>query len=129
MIKHKHKHNFGALEQAIMDVVWSRDGVTVREVVDGLKHRPVAYTTVMTVMNRLTKQHILRRQPNGNGAFRYQARLTRQAFATQASRAAINELVHQYGAVAMAQFIDRLDRVPADKLSALRRQVKRDNTR
>lgn len=112
-----------------MDVVWRQGGVTVRDVVDGLKHRPVAYTTVMTVMNRLTKQRVLQRQPNGNGAFRYQARLSHQAFATEASRVAIDELVHNYGAVAMAQFIDRLDRVPAEKLSALRRQVKRDSAR
>ena len=123
----KHKYNFGDLEQAIMNVIWRRDAVTVRDVVDELQHRPVAYTTVMTVMNRLAKHRVLKRQPNGNGAFRYQSRLTRQAFAAEATRVAIDDLVHRYGAVAMAQFINRLDRVPPEKLSALRRQVKRDH--
>jgi predicted transcriptional regulator len=49
-----------------MDTVWaSADPVCVREVLDALNARrsePLAYTTVMTVMNRLTaKRKFLRR--------------------------------------------------------------------
>jgi predicted transcriptional regulator len=44
----------GDLERAVMDVAWSRPHVTVREVVSLLPAgRKPAYTTVMTVMNRL----------------------------------------------------------------------------
>lgn len=122
----KQKYSFGELEQAIMDVAWRRTSITVREAVDALPARHVAYTTVMTVMNRLAVQRVLQRQPNGNGAYRYQPRLTREEFYAAASRAGIDDLLRRYGAVAMAQFVDRLDRVPSDKLQALRRKLRRD---
>ena len=47
-----------------MHVVWEGDGVTVREVHTALaRRRPVAYTTVMTLMRILeSKGHLVRRQ-------------------------------------------------------------------
>jgi predicted transcriptional regulator len=46
---------FGQLERAVMDVIWSADRPQkVREVRERLCYaRPVAYTTVMTVMDIL----------------------------------------------------------------------------
>jgi BlaI family transcriptional regulator, penicillinase repressor len=51
-------------ELAIMQVVWDRGNVTVRDVHEALNvDRKVAYTTVMTLMNILaTKGHLTRRQ-------------------------------------------------------------------
>jgi predicted transcriptional regulator len=50
-------------ELAIMRIVWERGSATVRDVYEGLlKHRKIAYTTVMTMMGileqkgRLTKE-------------------------------------------------------------------------
>lgn len=124
----KQKYILGELEEAIMQVVWDHASLTVREVVSALRHRQVAYTTVMTVMNRLVAQRILVRKPGEGGAYTYSSRLTRQAFGAEASRAAIDELIRRYGAVAMAQFIDRLDQVPADKLAQLRRRLHDSDT-
>ncbi|HXW45028.1 MAG TPA: BlaI/MecI/CopY family transcriptional regulator [Streptosporangiaceae bacterium] len=63
---------FGQLESAIMDVVWSQDQpLLVREVRDRLHYaRPVAYTTVMTVMTILHGKGVLRREKQGR-AWRY----------------------------------------------------------
>ncbi len=51
-------------ELAIMQVVWDRGQVTVRDVHEALsRDRKVAYTTIMTLMNILaTKGHLARRQ-------------------------------------------------------------------
>jgi len=51
-------------ELAIMNVVWERNGATVREVHTALSaERPVAYTTVMTLMRILeTKGYLARRE-------------------------------------------------------------------
>lgn len=125
----KHKYLFGDLEQAIMDVIWRQSPMTVRDVVDALRSRHVAYTTVMTVMNRLASHRVLTRQEGANGAYVYHPRLTRDAWCAEASKIAINDIVRRYGAVAMAQFMDRLDRVPSDKLAELRRQLRRDGQR
>jgi predicted transcriptional regulator len=63
---------FGELETAIMDVVWAGDrAYLVREVRERLSYnRPVAYTTVMTVMNILHGKGVLCREKHGR-AWRY----------------------------------------------------------
>jgi len=55
-----------------MHVVWELDGGTVREVHQLLnQQRPLAYTTVMTMMNILEEKGHLTRRKEGR-AFRYQ---------------------------------------------------------
>jgi predicted transcriptional regulator len=64
---------FGQLESAIMEVIWSQDRpYLVREVRERLTYgRPVAYTTVMTVMTILHGKGVLRARstagPGGTG--------------------------------------------------------------
>ena len=54
-----------------MKVVWRRESATVREVYETLRERrPVAYTTVMTMMNTLEAKGYLRKAPEGR-AYRY----------------------------------------------------------
>ncbi len=63
---------FGELEGAIMDVMWAADRpYVVREVRERMRYdRPVAYTTVMTVMGILHRKGVLRREKYGR-AWRY----------------------------------------------------------
>ena len=65
MAKAKH----GALEKDILAVLWGRGHSTVREVLDHLAGEH-AYTTVMTVLDRLHKKGVLSRQKDGQ-AWRY----------------------------------------------------------
>src|SRR5205823_4626911 len=69
------------LERAIMEVVWSAGRpVTGRQVVDELAQaRPVAYTTVLTVMDRLVGKGMLVRQRTGK-ANSYQPGQSRSAY-------------------------------------------------
>jgi predicted transcriptional regulator len=60
-----------AQELAIMKVVWRRDTATVRDVYEALRTtRPVAYTTVMTMMNILETKGYLKKEKQDR-AFRY----------------------------------------------------------
>jgi predicted transcriptional regulator len=61
----------GAQELAIMKVVWRRGDVSVREVYETLRERrPVAYTTVMTMMNTVEAKGYLKKTLDGR-AYRY----------------------------------------------------------
>jgi predicted transcriptional regulator len=61
----------GAQELAMMKVVWRLKDVSVREVYETLRERrPVAYTTVMTMMNTLEGKGYLKKELDGR-AFRY----------------------------------------------------------
>src|SRR5206468_1025725 len=59
----------GNLEREVMDAVWQNGGTTVREVRSMLA-RPVAYTTVMTTLDRLFKKGFVARTRAGR-AFVY----------------------------------------------------------
>ncbi len=57
----------GELERAVMERVWAwQRPVSVRDVVDDLvRDRDIAYTTVMTIMERLHRKCFLRRERVG----------------------------------------------------------------
>jgi predicted transcriptional regulator len=65
----------GPLEVAVMEIVWEHGESVVRDVVDRLG-RPLAYTTVMTTLDRLYKKGLLERRKIER-AFLYSARLSR----------------------------------------------------
>jgi predicted transcriptional regulator len=74
---------FGSLERAVMEVLWARDApATVRDVVAALPNRDLAYTTVMTVLDRLRKKGVVRREPAGR-AWRYRAAASKDEYVTQ----------------------------------------------
>lgn len=117
---------FGQLEQAIMKAIWDRPAMTVREVLEALpSQRRVAYTTVMTVMNRLVAQRILRRTLGRGGAFTYTAVKCRADYLAQATHASIDQMVRQYGDAALVQFMAALDDIPAEKLAKLKKLSKK----
>lgn len=64
----------GPLERRMLEEVWSRKSLTVRELLADGKI-DLAYTTVMTTLDRLFKKGLLDRSEEGR-AFRYSARCT-----------------------------------------------------
>ena len=67
----------GKLEQRVMDILWDQGEATVREVLARM-HGELAYTTVMTVLDRLHgKGQVLRRKQGL--AWRYRAAAPRAA--------------------------------------------------
>lgn len=58
--------NLGELELEILDVLWDKNVVTVKDIHEELlRKRDIAYTTVMTVMSRLFEKGILKRSQAG----------------------------------------------------------------
>jgi predicted transcriptional regulator len=66
----------GTLERPVMEIVWGAEEVTVRDV-QGKLQRTVAYTTVMTTLDRLFKKGFVARTRSGR-AFVYRATGSRE---------------------------------------------------
>jgi predicted transcriptional regulator len=67
--------SFGHLESTVMEILWAQGESSVHDVIERLR-RPLAYTTVMTTLDRLFKKGFLnRRKPER--AFLYAPRLSR----------------------------------------------------
>ncbi|MFC4858063.1 BlaI/MecI/CopY family transcriptional regulator [Actinophytocola glycyrrhizae] len=75
--------SLGQLERAVMEVLWDREApAAVRDVADALAAREPAYTTVMTVLDRLAKKGFVRRQRDGR-AWRYEPENSREGYVAQ----------------------------------------------
>jgi len=82
----------GPLERQLLSVLWVRGSATVREILDAGEIK-LAYTTVMTTLDRLFKKQLLTRTAEGR-AFRYSPRYTPEEF----EKAAIGETIrHMLG--------------------------------
>ena len=79
--------SLGTREFEVMEYVWARGETTVREVHDLLEGR-VAYTTLMTTLDRLHKKGLLDRRKK-NRAYVYSPKLTRH----QISRGIARDLI------------------------------------
>jgi predicted transcriptional regulator len=89
---HVNQHlMLGPLEIQVMEVVWTFGESSVRDVVEKLESK-LAYTTVMTTLDRLYKKRLLERVAEGR-AFRYSPRHTREELKKAAAEETIRELL------------------------------------
>src|SRR6202035_200680 len=81
----------GPLEERLLETLWKRGSATVRELVEG-DCQDLAYTTVMTTLDRLFKKGLLTRAEEGR-AVRYAARLSREEMHREAAGHAFRQLL------------------------------------
>ena len=117
----------GFLEQNIMDILWKRKQGSVRDVFEELKNeKSIAYTTILTVMNRLAIKGCLKRKASGN-AFIYIPAQTQEKFLQSICKKFLTVLSKDFGKELVvrqfAESIESLDPKIARKLlkSAKRR--------
>jgi predicted transcriptional regulator len=89
LLRRSPSTQLGPLEQELLSALWMRGSATVREMLDagGIN---LAYTTVMTTLDRLYKKQLLNRSAEGR-AFRYSPRYTQE----ELEKAAVGETVRQ----------------------------------
>ena len=111
----------GELEKEVMDVVWkSSSPVTVREVLGKIgKKRKVAYTTVMTIMTRLTNKGLLIRKSDNSRAYAYQAVYSKEKFLTNVSKQIIKNFISIFGQAAVAHFVIEVKKLEPRKKQEL----------
>jgi predicted transcriptional regulator len=81
----------GPLEQRMLDALWARGSATVRELIEG-GCQDLAYTTVMTTVDRLFKKGFLTRSEEGR-AFRYVPQFSREELHREAAGHAFRQLL------------------------------------
>lgn len=109
--------DLGDLERAVMEVLWAAQApVSVRAVHDALEDRHLAYTTVMTVLDRLSKKGLTSRQRDGR-AWQYAAASTKEELTASALHQTLNSLDGTDRKAAMLHFLGAAD---ADDIEDLR---------
>lgn len=118
----------GELESAVMATVWRSDvPITVREVHGALaRERDLAYTTVMTVMERLWRKGLLRRAPSGR-AFEYTAQLSEPEYTAKLMHELLGRTNDRRGA--LAHFVRGMRKADEQELRRLAREASRRKRR
>lgn len=113
----------GALEQQVMDVLWDHGPLAVRAVAQRLRGSPpLAYTTVMTTLDRLHKKGLLLRSKDGL-AFVYRPALSREDHKRGLIEQAVTEFLSSSSTPVLAAFVDAAARVDATHLDELERLI------
>jgi len=81
----------GPLEEHLLEALWERGPATVRDLLNGNGAcHDLAYTTVMTTLDRLFKKNLLSREVEGR-AFRYTPRFTREELHREVAGEAVRQ--------------------------------------
>ncbi len=114
---------FGPLESRVLDVLWSRAAAaSVRDLQPAFPG--VAYTTLMTTLDRLFRKGVLRRDKSGR-AFFYRPQFSRDELRTQLAGSAFATMLPGDGSPMrpiLSQFVDAVgdrDRALLDELEEL----------
>jgi predicted transcriptional regulator len=108
----------GRLESCVMEILWARGESNVRDVAEKLD-RPLAYTTVMTTLDRLYKKGLLERRKSER-AFIYSPRLSRPAWERQRAGELVAGLSGEF---LISCFLDNAGHDPS-VLDELEREIK-----
>jgi predicted transcriptional regulator len=116
--------SLGPLEERVLSLLWRCSGErSVREVQEELPG-DLAYTTVMTTLDRLYKKGLLLRRRDGP-AFRYATRQSREAYAAGILRGWLDRLLRSEPATPLlASFVDAVGEHDRDLLPQLERLVR-----
>ena len=119
----------GALEREVMAVVWKAGEINVRDACQQLECA-VAYTTVMTTMDRLFKKRLLARRKVGR-AFVYSATATRDEMEGAVATELVQSLLQRHAGEPLpllSSLVDAVsdrDRALLDELERLVREKRR----
>jgi predicted transcriptional regulator len=114
----------GPLEQQLLESLWRCKNATVRELLEDGK-LDLAYTTVMTTLDRLYKKDLLNRVAEGR-AFRYSPRHS----AEELQRAAAGDMIRQFlgsgsSALPLSYLVEAVSEHDAELLDELQQLVER----
>ena len=123
------ENSLGALERDVMAIAWERGEISVRDACAQLPPG-VAYTTVMTTMDRLFKKRLLARRKVGR-AFVYRATATRDELEGAVATELMQSLVHGHRGEplpllsSLVDAVSERDRALLDELERLIREKRR----
>ncbi len=112
----------GSLESDVIRTVWEKGEASVQDVKDALEpKRPLAYTTVMTVMSRLSEKGLLNRRKEGR-AYIYSPSSSQEKLAGSMLSSLVDRLYDGATDKAIAHLLEsdgQVDEAELDRLEEL----------
>ncbi len=113
----------GDIEKAVMDVIWNKDEATGREIFEEVgKEKNLAFTTVLTVMDRLMKKGLIKRMKHDK-LFVYTATMSRDDFVRHVSQEVLQGIFDISSGSVASSFVDILYKTNPEHLESLTRFI------
>ena len=116
---------FGHLEEEVMQILWSCVEANVRDVVQRLE-RQLAYTTVMTTLDRLYKKGLLARRKESR-AFVYSPRMTKSDWERERASGLVAQFLSgpdQGRELLLSSFLDAMGDLDEQLLEDLEKRIR-----
>ena len=119
-----HADWLGHLEVTVMEILWAHGESSVHDVLQRLG-RPLAYTTVMTTLDRLFKKGLLERRKSDR-AFLYSPRLSRSDWERNGARELVARLLSgsRPGTALISCLVDAVGQYDETLLDELERKIR-----
>jgi predicted transcriptional regulator len=118
--------SLGSLETRVMELLWARGESSVRDVFESIT-RPLAYTTVMTTLERLFKKGLLHRCKSGR-AFLYSPAMDREEWERRRAGGLVAAFLDGRNGsreLLVSSLLDAIGRHDAALLDELERKIRR----
>ncbi len=101
----------GELEAEIMEILWGKnEWRTGREIYENMKQkRTLAYTTVLTVIDRLVNKGLIIKKKNQENTYIYSPAMGKEEFKEEISRSVVKGLMEFAGKGTITAFVNILE--------------------
>lgn len=111
-----------------MNLVWRHGHCSVRDLVNDLNLiKPVAYTTVLTVIQRLHEKGLVAKRADQK-AFVYSARVSKETYSKTLAQSFLKKFIHSFGEIGIASFAHSIDSLSEDERQRLLDLLQHDKT-
>ncbi|MGB3692146.1 MAG: BlaI/MecI/CopY family transcriptional regulator [Spirulinaceae cyanobacterium] len=121
------KISLGPLEREVLEIVWELKSASVKEVRDRIledPNRELAYTSVTTVLRRLTEKGWLACDREER-AFCWQPRISRQEAEVIQAHDQLNRFLEVGNPDVVAAFADSLDKASVEQIAAIAQRIQK----
>ncbi len=110
---------FGELEAEIMEILWEKGPLKGREIFEEMgRKRKIAYTTVLTVLDRLSKKGFIKKQKDV-GSIIFVPSISKKDFQVLVTDRLIRGAIDISEDLAISAFLDIFSKMDTDKIEKL----------
>ncbi|MCH1638863.1 BlaI/MecI/CopY family transcriptional regulator [Paenibacillus barengoltzii] len=118
---------FGTLEAKIMEILWSRGKLTIKQVHEIIdRDNPISLNAVMTVMVRLADKGHLLKESSGQGRTKityFSPTQDKEQFIIEQTKIVTDGLVEDFGSLMVSHLVDNLDKADPELIAKLSRKL------
>ncbi len=105
----------GKLEHLVMEILWKNNQAAVRDILLKIKkNRPIAYTTVATILQRLFDKGLVGRKTEKKG-YQYYPKVSKESYVTLLTKSFVKKLEQSFGSLAINSFAGSIEDLPKEK--------------